>query len=48
LQDILDGGGRPFKMHDPATWPEQARLLADGAWAEFKTLTDALSGGRVR
>ncbi len=48
LQDILDGGGRPFKMHDPATWPEQARLLAVGAWAEFKTLTDQLSGGRTR
>lgn len=30
--DILEGGGTHFTMHDPKTWPEQARLAADGKW----------------
>jgi predicted flap endonuclease-1-like 5' DNA nuclease len=47
LREILEGGGSRFQMHDPTTWPQQAGLLADGKWAEFKQLTDNLDGGRV-
>jgi predicted flap endonuclease-1-like 5' DNA nuclease len=46
LREILDGGGSRFQMHDPTTWPQQAGLLADAKWAEFKQLTDELDAGR--
>lgn len=46
LKAVLDKAGPDYAMHDPGTWPRQARLLADGRWAEFKRLTDELDGGR--
>jgi predicted flap endonuclease-1-like 5' DNA nuclease len=46
LSDILNEAGPRFRIHDPATWPRQAGLLADGMWDEFRTLTDSLKGGR--
>ncbi len=46
LQGVLDAAGPRYKMQNPASWPRQAGLLADGKWAEFKTLTDKLKGGR--
>ena len=44
LQDILKAAG--FRYMDPASWPEQARLAAEGKVAELKTLQDQLKGGR--
>ena len=46
LREILHAAGPNFQIHDPETWPKQAELLADGRWAEFKTLTDELIAGR--
>jgi hypothetical protein len=34
-------------MHDPTTWPEQAKMAADGNWDELKTLQDNLKGGKA-
>jgi predicted flap endonuclease-1-like 5' DNA nuclease len=39
LRTMLQDAGARFRSHDPASWPEQAALLADGRWAEFRTLT---------
>ncbi len=36
LKRILDAGGPRFRMHDPSTWPEQARMLAEGREADFE------------
>ena len=44
LQQILADAG--LKMMDPSTWPQQAKLAADGDWDAFKKLQDELSGGR--
>ncbi len=44
LQKILGDAG--LKMMDPTTWPEQARLAANGEWDALKKLQDELSGGR--
>lgn len=44
LRDVLRSAG--LRLADPTTWPEQARLIAEGKWGEFKTLTDSLRGGR--
>lgn len=46
IREILDAGGSQFNAHDPATWPTQSQLAADGKWDELKTLQDELLGGR--
>jgi large subunit ribosomal protein L27 len=46
IQAILDEAGPRYRMHDPATWSQQARLAADGQWAELEDLQDRLKGGR--
>ena len=37
---LLDAGPR-FRTHDPSTWPEQARLLAEGRWDEFAAFVES-------
>ncbi|MBP6185251.1 MAG: hypothetical protein KA479_09945 [Saprospiraceae bacterium] len=46
LQEILDAAGDNYRIHDPATWPKQAELAANGDWAAFKEYTDFLIAGR--
>ena len=46
LREILDASGSQFASHDPATWPQQAKLAADGKWDELKAWQDELDGGR--
>jgi predicted flap endonuclease-1-like 5' DNA nuclease len=41
LRTMLVDAGPRFRTHDPSTWPEQARLLADGRWLEFQQLSEA-------
>jgi large subunit ribosomal protein L21 len=44
IQKILTDAG--LRMMDASTWPEQAKLAADGNWDALKKLQDNLSGGR--
>jgi len=44
IQTILTNAG--LKMMDATTWPEQAKLAADGDWDDLKKMQDKLSGGR--
>jgi predicted flap endonuclease-1-like 5' DNA nuclease len=46
LQRILQQAGEKFRIHDPSTWPEQARLAAAGQWDKLAQLQDELVGGR--
>ncbi len=46
VKKILDDAGPRFKMHNPATWMEQAGMARDGKWAELKEYQDFLDGGR--
>lgn len=46
LKRILADAGNRYKMHNPATWPEQAKLAAEGQWEKLKELQDYLDGGR--
>jgi predicted flap endonuclease-1-like 5' DNA nuclease len=46
LQAILTAAGPRFSMHSPETWPQQAKLLAEGKKDELKKLKDELKGGR--
>ena len=44
LEDTLKAAG--MRLADPASWPEQAKLAAEGKMDELKTLQDNLKGGR--
>ncbi len=46
LKEILESGGDKFRLHDPATWPAQARLAVNGDWELLKEYQDKLKGGR--
>jgi predicted flap endonuclease-1-like 5' DNA nuclease len=46
LKSILRRGGDRYKMHDPTSWPDQAKLAAQGRWKELEELQDILQGGR--
>ncbi len=46
LKGILEAAGSRYRMHDPTTWPQQAKLAAAGKWEQLKTLQDELKGGR--
>ena len=46
LQAILEAAGPRYKMHNPTTWPEQAKLAANGKWDELNKLQDELKGGK--
>ena len=46
LQLILDTAGSKFNVHDPATWPKQAKLAADGQWETLTSLQEELKGGK--
>ena len=47
LREVLSDAGKRFNANDPSTWPEQARLLANGEMEKFKAYTDFLISGRV-
>lgn len=32
IREILEASGPNYNMHDPATWPAQARLAVEGEW----------------
>ena len=46
LQLILDTAGSKFNIHDPGTWPKQAKLAASGDWDTLTKLQDELKGGK--
>ena len=46
LQKMLDDAGPNYKIAEPSTWPEQAKMAADGKWEELKKYQDFLIGGR--
>ncbi|XOB99311.1 helix-hairpin-helix domain-containing protein [Deinococcota bacterium DY0809b] len=48
LKELLAAGGRRFRLADPRTWPQQARLAAEGRWDELEAYQKMLKGGRGR
>ncbi len=47
IKEVLAEAGNRFKMHDPTTWPEQAKLAAAGDWDKLKQWQDELDGGKA-
>ncbi|MFC0186263.1 Predicted 5' DNA nuclease, flap endonuclease-1-like, helix-3-turn-helix (H3TH) domain [Pseudarcicella hirudinis] len=46
LNEVLKAAGPRFQMHDPTTWPAQAKLAAEGRWEELKKWQDELNAGK--
>lgn len=46
LKNVLQVAGERFQMHDPTSWPDQAKLATEGRWDELDELQDLLQGGR--
>ena len=47
ISEILIADNARNKMHNPASWPQQAQLAVDGKWDELKELQDRLDGGKL-
>lgn len=47
IQTILDEAGPRYRVHDPKTWPEQARLANEDKWEELIAFQKDLSGGKA-
>ena len=46
LKEILDAAGSKFAMHNPGSWPKQAKLAAEGKWDDLELLQKHLKGGK--
>jgi predicted flap endonuclease-1-like 5' DNA nuclease len=46
LKAILESGGNKFSIHNPGTWPKQAKLAAAGKWEDLALLQQQLKGGK--
>lgn len=46
LRKFLADAGPRYKMHEPKTWPKQAKLAAKGEWEKLAKLQDELKGGK--
>lgn len=45
LRTMLDDAGARYQVHDPTTWPTQARLLAEGREHDFERLVETIRRG---
>jgi predicted flap endonuclease-1-like 5' DNA nuclease len=45
MQAILEKGGPRFKLANPGSWAQQAKLAANNEWAALKKLQDELDAG---
>ena len=46
-QKVLDGGGDRYKIHDPASWPMQAKMAYEGKWKELAKWQDEHDHGKL-
>lgn len=46
LKSILEAAGNKYSMHNPGSWPKQAKLAAAGKWDELEALQKQLKAGK--
>ena len=44
---VLDGGGKRYQVHDPASWPMQAKMCYEGKWAELSKWQNEHDHGKL-
>ena len=47
LQEILDGKGERYRVHNPGSWPDQAQMAYEGKWDELKRWQDEHDHGKA-
>lgn len=45
-QEVLNSGGERYRIHDPASWPMQAKMAYEGKWKELAKWQDEHKGGK--
>ncbi|WP_420603717.1 hypothetical protein [Flagellimonas sp.] len=45
-QQVLDSGGSRYRIHDPASWPMQAKMAYKGQWKELVKWQDIHKSGK--
>ncbi|MGB5555681.1 MAG: helix-hairpin-helix domain-containing protein, partial [Flavobacteriaceae bacterium] len=45
IKDVLTDASSRMAHLDPASWPKQAKMAADGKWDELKEWQDSVKGG---
>ena len=45
-QEVLKSGGSRYQMHNPGTWPKQAKLAYEGKWKKLSDWQDKLDHGK--
>lgn len=46
-QEVLNTGGDRYKVHDPASWPMQAKMCYEGKWPELFRWQDEHLHGKL-
>ncbi|MGD1947026.1 MAG: hypothetical protein ACFB0A_12390 [Croceivirga sp.] len=46
-QEVLDSGGERYRIHNPASWPIQAKMAYEGKWKELAKWQDEHKGGKL-
>ena len=46
-QEILTGGGNRYKVHDPSSWPMQAKMCYEGKWTGLAKWQDEHNHGKL-
>ncbi|MCL6267388.1 hypothetical protein [Flagellimonas myxillae] len=45
-QEVLNSGGDRYRIHDPASWPMQAKMAHKGQWTELAKWQDKHKSGK--
>src|SRR5690606_5841280 len=45
-QEILDSGGKRYRIHDPASWPMQAKMADQGKWKQLSQWQERHRAGK--
>jgi len=46
-QEVLDSGGKRYRVHDPASWPMQAKMAFKGEWKNLVKWQDKHKAGKL-
>jgi predicted flap endonuclease-1-like 5' DNA nuclease len=46
-QEVLNKGGERYRVHDPASWPMQAKMCYEGKWKELVKWQDEHDHGKL-
>ncbi len=46
-QEVLDSGGKRYQIHDPASWPMQAKMAYKGEWKKLAKWQDEHKSGKL-